>query len=150
MVGEILRKVDDGTRVIFVPGNHDEFARDYAGRLFAGIEVINEAIHETADGKRFWVLHGDRFDGVIACAKWLAHAGRLGLWRGAALQRPAVRACASALGLPYWSLSAWLKHKVKNAVEYISPLRRDRGRTRPSCAAWTAWCAAISIMPKSA
>src|SRR3954470_6596557 len=75
VVQEILRKVDGGTRVIFVPGNHDEFARNYAGRLFAGIEVVNEAIHETADGKRFWVLHGDRFDGVIAYAKWLAHVG---------------------------------------------------------------------------
>jgi len=95
VISEILRKVDNGTRVIFVPGNHDEFAREYAGRLFAGVEVIHEAIHETADGKRLWVLHGDRFDGVISFAKWLAHAGD-------------------------WSLSAFLKHKVKNAVEYIS------------------------------
>ena len=69
VVNEILRKVDNGTRVIFVPGNHDEFARDYAGRLFGGIEIINEAIHETADGRRLWVLHGDRFDGVIHFAK---------------------------------------------------------------------------------
>src|ERR1700759_1809621 len=69
VVNEILGKVDGGTRVIFVPGNHDEFARDYAGRLFGGIEITNEAIHETADGKRFWGLHGDRFDSVIACAK---------------------------------------------------------------------------------
>jgi UDP-2,3-diacylglucosamine pyrophosphatase LpxH len=119
VVQEILRKVDGGTRVIFVPGNHDEFARDYAGRLFGGIEVINEAIHETADGKRFWVLHGDRFDGVIACAKWLAHMGD---WAyGMALRgNDLLFAVRKRLGLPYWSLSAWLKHKVKNAVEYIS------------------------------
>src|ERR1700744_2875509 len=58
VVAEILRKVDHGTRVIFVPGNHDEFARDYCGRLFAGIEVANETVHETADGKRLLVLHG--------------------------------------------------------------------------------------------
>src|ERR1700753_348429 len=88
VVQEVLRKVDAGTRVIFVPGNHDEFARDYAGRLFGGIEVINEAIHETADGKRFWVLHGDRFDSVIACAKWLPPLGGLGVRPGAARQRP--------------------------------------------------------------
>jgi UDP-2,3-diacylglucosamine pyrophosphatase LpxH len=56
VVTQILRKVDDGTRVIFVPGNHDEFAREYAGRLFGGIEIIQEAIHETADGRRIWVL----------------------------------------------------------------------------------------------
>jgi UDP-2,3-diacylglucosamine pyrophosphatase LpxH len=119
VVAQILRKVDTGTRVIFVPGNHDEFARDYAGRLFGGIEITYEAIHETADGKRFWVLHGDRFDGVIACAKWLAH---LGDWAyGMALRgNDVLSAVRRQFGLPYWSLSAWLKHKVKNAVEYIS------------------------------
>ncbi len=119
VIGEILRKVDNGTRVIFVPGNHDEFARDYAGRLFAGVEVIQEAIHETADGKRLWVLHGDRFDGVISFAKWLAHAGD---WAyGWALRfNDLLFRVRKRLGLPYWSLSAFLKHKVKNAVEYIS------------------------------
>jgi UDP-2,3-diacylglucosamine pyrophosphatase LpxH len=119
VIAEILRKVDGGTRVIFVPGNHDEFARHYAGRLFAGIEIINETVHVTADGKRFLVLHGDRFDGVIACAKWLAHAGD---WAyGVALSwNDLLFKARKAMGLPYWSLSAWLKHKVKNAVEYIS------------------------------
>jgi UDP-2,3-diacylglucosamine pyrophosphatase LpxH len=119
VVGEILRKVDAGTRVIFVPGNHDEFARDYAGRLFAGVEIAHEAIHETADGRRLWVLHGDRFDGVIANAKWLAHAGD---WAyGAALRlNDVLSKIRRRLDLPYWSLSAFLKHKVKNAVEYIS------------------------------
>jgi len=119
VIGEILRKVDNGTRVIFVPGNHDEFAREYAGRLFAGVEVIQEAIHETADGKRLWVLHGDRFDGVISFAKWLAHAGD---WAyGWALRfNDLLFRVRKRMGLPYWSLSAFLKHKVKNAVEYIS------------------------------
>jgi UDP-2,3-diacylglucosamine pyrophosphatase LpxH len=119
VVAEILRKVDAGARVIFVPGNHDEFARDYAGRLFAGVEITNEAIHETADGRRLWVLHGDRFDGVIAYAKWLAHVGD---WAyGTALRlNDILSRLRRRLGLPYWSLSAFLKHKVKNAVEYIS------------------------------
>jgi UDP-2,3-diacylglucosamine pyrophosphatase LpxH len=119
VVGEILRKVDGGTRVVFVPGNHDEFARDYAGRLFAGVEIVNEAIHETAQGKRLWVLHGDRFDGVIAYARWLAHVGD---WAyGMALRlNDLLFAMRRRLGLSYWSLSAFLKHKVKNAVEYIS------------------------------
>lgn len=119
VMGEILRKVDLGTRVIFVPGNHDEFARDYAGRLFGGIKIINEAIHETADGRRLWVLHGDRFDGVIHYARWLAHAGD---WAyGAALRlNDLLFHLRKKLGLPYWSLSAFLKHKVKNAVEFIS------------------------------
>ena len=125
VVAEILAKIDNGTRVIFVPGNHDEFARDYAGRQFfaregfAGIEVAGETVHETADGKRLLVLHGDRYDGVIATAKWLAHAGD---WAyGVALRwNDILFKVRKELGLPYWSLSAWLKHKVKNAVEYIS------------------------------
>ena len=119
VLAEILRKVDNGTRVIFVPGNHDEFARAYAGRLFAGIEVSNEIVHVTADGKRLLVLHGDRFDGVITCAKWLAHAGD---WAyGVALSwNDILFKVRKAFGLPYWSLSAWLKHKVKEAASYIS------------------------------
>ena len=119
VVAEILRKVDAGTRVIFVPGNHDEFARHYAGRLFAGVEIVPETIHETADGKRLWVLHGDRFDGAIHFAKWLAHVGD---WAyGKALQlNDLLFQLRKVMGLPYWSLSAFLKHKVKNAVEYIS------------------------------
>lgn len=119
VVAEILRKVDAGVRVIFVPGNHDEFARDYAGRLFGGIEIVNETIHEGADGKRYLVLHGDRFDGVITNAKWLAHLGD----RAYALMLRAntlLFAIRKRMGLPYWSLSAWLKHKVKNAAQYIS------------------------------
>ncbi len=119
VVGEILRKVDAGTRVIFVPGNHDEFARDYAGRMFAGVAIINEAIHETADGRRLWVLHGDRFDGVIAYAKWLAHVGDRAYAMALRLNDVLFKV-RRRLGLPYWSLSAFLKHKVKNAVEYIS------------------------------
>ena len=142
VVAEILRKVDNGTRVIFVPGNHDEFARDYAGRLFAGIEIVHEAIHETADGRRLLVLHGDQFDGVIAYAKWLAHLGDWAYGMALQLQRHCCSRVRRRLGLPYWSLSACLKHKVKNAVEYISRFeeivareaanaRRGRGGVRP-------------------
>jgi UDP-2,3-diacylglucosamine pyrophosphatase LpxH len=119
VVAHVLRKIDSGTRVIFVPGNHDEFARDYCGRLFGGIEIAHEAVHQTAGGKRLLVLHGDRFDGVIACAKWLAH---LGDWAyGIALTwNDRLLLARRALGLPYWSLSAWLKRKVKNAAQYVS------------------------------
>ncbi|MES2100295.1 MAG: metallophosphoesterase [Pseudomonadota bacterium] len=71
VVQKLLRKARKGTRVIFVPGNHDEFARKYVQHNFGGIEVVDEWIHETADGRRLWVIHGDLFDGVIQCAKWL-------------------------------------------------------------------------------
>ena len=87
--------------------------------MFGGIEIAHETVHETADGKRLLVLHGDRFDGVIACAKWLAHFGD---WAyGISLRvNDLLFKVRSAFGLPYWSFSAWLKHAVKNAVEYIS------------------------------
>jgi UDP-2,3-diacylglucosamine pyrophosphatase LpxH len=118
-VGEVLKKVDQGTRVIYVPGNHDEFLRCYVGRTVAGIEITQEAIHETANGLRLLVIHGDQFDGVIGCAKWLAHAGDRAY--AIALQlNDALHAVRRSLGLPYWSLSAYLKRAVKNAVEYVS------------------------------
>lgn len=119
VVAELLRKADEGTRIIYVPGNHDEFLREYCGRTFAGIEVEREAIHVTADGRRLLVLHGDQFDAVIAYARWLAF---LGDWAYVtALQlNDLLGAARGLLGLSYWSLSAYLKQKVKNAVEYIS------------------------------
>ena len=69
VVQKILRRVRKGCRVIFVPGNHDEFVRHFVGHHFGGVEVVNEAIHTTADGKRLWVTHGDLYDGVIQYAK---------------------------------------------------------------------------------
>jgi len=118
VVHEILRKVDDGVRVIFVPGNHDEFLRPFCGRHYAGIEVMREAIHETADGKRLLVIHGDQFDGVINFAKWLAHLGSWAYDKALAFNEM-LHAVRRAIGLPYWSLSNWLKHAVKDAVEYV-------------------------------
>ena len=115
----MLRKVDEGTRVIYVPGNHDEFLRGYCGRTYAGVEVVRETIHVTADGRRLLVLHGDQFDGVIAYARWLAH---LGDWAYCTALRlnDILSFVRRSFGMPYWSLSAYLKKTVKNAVEYIS------------------------------
>jgi UDP-2,3-diacylglucosamine pyrophosphatase LpxH len=114
----LLAMIDSGARVIYVPGNHDELLRGYCGRVVAGVEVCFEAVHETADGRKFLVVHGDQFDKVIACAKWLAHAGD---WAyTAALELNEIfNGARRSFGLGYWSLSAWLKQKVKNALEYI-------------------------------
>ena len=119
VIDEILRKARAGTRVIYVPGNHDEALRPYVGHSLAGVEVIGEAIHETADGRRLLVIHGDHFDGVVMYARWLAY---LGDWAYATALRlnDIVAAVRRALGMPYWSLSRWLKNQVKNAVEYIA------------------------------
>lgn len=118
VLSAILHKIDSGTRVVFVPGNHDEVFREYCGRNIAGVEIVYEATHETADGRRFIVLHGDRFDSVIAYAKWLAY---LGDWAySLALElNELTHWMRRGLGLRYWSLSAFLKEKVKNALEYI-------------------------------
>jgi UDP-2,3-diacylglucosamine pyrophosphatase LpxH len=118
VVQKILRKARKGTRVIYVPGNHDEAGRDYCGLNFGGVQVMREAVHTAADGRRYLIIHGDEFDGVVKYAKWLA---LLGDWayNGALRLNTWVNILRRRLGLPYWSLSAYLKQKVKNAVEYI-------------------------------
>jgi UDP-2,3-diacylglucosamine pyrophosphatase LpxH len=119
IVREVLRKAHDGVKVIYVPGNHDEGLRDYIGLNLGGIDVAMEAVHETADGKRLLVIHGDHFDGVVAYAKWLAHLGDWA-YTAALSANDMLYAVRRRAGLPYWSLSAYLKHKVKNAIEYIT------------------------------
>jgi UDP-2,3-diacylglucosamine pyrophosphatase LpxH len=119
VVQKLLRKVRKGTRVIFVPGNHDEFARRYVGHEFGGIEVVEDWTHTTADGRRLWITHGDLFDGVIQCAKWLAYVGD-SLYEFTLRLNRHVNSLRARLGLPYWSLSKYLKLKVKRAVSFIS------------------------------
>ena len=75
VVQKLLRRARKGCRVVFVPGNHDEFARRYVEHNFGGVDVVDDWIHETADGRKLWVVHGDLFDGVIQCARWLALLG---------------------------------------------------------------------------
>jgi UDP-2,3-diacylglucosamine pyrophosphatase LpxH len=118
VVQKILRKARKGTRVVYVPGNHDEFARDYVDNLFGGIAVKSEAIHEMRDGRRLLVMHGDQFDGVVRYAKWLAILGDVAYQAALGLNYWFNR-IRRRLGYPYWSLSAYLKHKVKNAVQFI-------------------------------
>lgn len=119
VVQKILRKGRKGTRVIYVPGNHDESVRQFIGMSFGEIEVKEDDVHTLADGRRLWITHGDLFDGVMQHARWLAYLGDsayslilyLNRWFNAIRVR---------LGLPYWSLSQYLKHQVKNAVNFIS------------------------------
>ncbi len=118
MVQNLLRKARKGTRVVFVPGNHDEFARKYLGHNFGGVDVVEEAIHETADGRKLWVTHGDLFDGVIQCAKWLAYVGDWAYELALRFNRH-LNSLRAQVGLSYWSLSRYLKLKVKRAVTYV-------------------------------
>jgi len=119
VVQKLLRKARKGTRVIFVPGNHDEFARKYLGHTFGGVDVAAEAIHELADGRKLWVTHGDHFDGVIQCAKWLAYLGD-SAYEFVLKVNHHFNSLRARMGLPYWSLSRYLKLKVKRAVSYVN------------------------------
>ena len=115
----ILEKARSGTRVVYVPGNHDEYLRDYVDFYFAGIHISQTAEHVTEDGRKLLVLHGDEFDAITMNSKWIAKLGseaydiliKLNHWFNWGRRK---------LGFGYWSLSKHLKHKVKEAVNYIS------------------------------
>jgi UDP-2,3-diacylglucosamine pyrophosphatase LpxH len=115
---KLLRKARKGSRIVFIPGNHDEALREFCGMHFGGIEIRRSAIHETADGRRYVVMHGDEFDMVVRSAKWLALLGDCGYETALWLNTP-VNWLRRHLGLGYWSLSAYLKYRVKQAVSYI-------------------------------
>src|SRR4051812_35973253 len=118
VIQKLMRKARKGTRVIFVPGNHDEFARAFVNHRFGGIDVAHEWMHETADGRTLWVMHGDLFDAVIQCAKWLAYVGD-SLYEFTLKLNRHLNSMRARMGLPYWSLSKFLKLKVKRAVSYV-------------------------------
>ncbi|MEO1694895.1 MAG: UDP-2,3-diacylglucosamine diphosphatase [Pseudomonadota bacterium] len=115
---KLLGKVRRGAKVIYVPGNHDDGLRDYCGSQFGGIELRRDAIMATASGRKYLIIHGDEFDVVVRYAKWLAFLGdrgyALALWMNWPLNFVRRR-----LGLGYWSLSSYLKLRVKSAVNFI-------------------------------
>jgi UDP-2,3-diacylglucosamine pyrophosphatase LpxH len=124
IVRHLLDRARAGARVVYIPGNHDEFARRFVGRRFLGVEIVEDAIHVTRSGVRYLLAHGDTFDVVIQRSKWLAVLGdrgyRLALFINTGLNRVTKR-----LGLPYWSFSAWIKLKIKTAVNAIGDFERQ-------------------------
>ena len=118
VVQKLLRKARKGTEVVYVPGNHDEFLREFLGQHFGGIEVKRNDVHVTADGRRLLVIHGDEFDVVVRNARLIAY---LGDWAydAAIAVNLVFNAVRRRLGFPYWSFSSWAKLKVKNAVSFI-------------------------------
>ncbi|PJA25503.1 MAG: UDP-2,3-diacylglucosamine hydrolase [Alphaproteobacteria bacterium CG_4_10_14_0_2_um_filter_63_37] len=119
VIRTLLGKAKRGTKIVYIPGNHDELLRDHAGLVFGNVELREQAIHTTADGRRFLILHGDEFDSVVKCSPWLAKLGNraydwllyLNRWFNVARRK---------MGFSYWSLSAYIKGRVKNAVQYVS------------------------------
>ncbi len=118
VIQKLLRRVRKGTEMIYVPGNHDEILRAYCKMDIGGIKILRNDIHETADGRKFLIIHGDEFDIVVKHARWLALLGdwsyNVALWLNTHFNW--IRRQA---GLEYWSLSAYLKQRVKQAVNFI-------------------------------
>ena len=118
VVQKILRLARKGAVVTYIPGNHDDRVRDFCGVHFGGVTVARDAVHQTADGRRFLVVHGDEFDAVVRHAAWLGFAGDLA-YRALLTLNTALNRLRRRLGFGYWSLSACLKSKVKNALQFI-------------------------------
>jgi UDP-2,3-diacylglucosamine pyrophosphatase LpxH len=134
VIQKILRRARHGEKVVFIPGNHDEALREYHGITFGDIAVVNEYVHQTADGRRFLLLHGDEFDQVTRYHKWVAVLGDIA-YNGLVRANGVFSWIRRRLGRPgYWSLAGYAKRKVKRALEFIfdfeeSVIRnvRDRG-----------------------
>src|ERR1700736_3903929 len=118
VIQKLLRKARKGSRLIYVPGNHDEFLRDYFGTHFGGVVVTEQATHVAADGRRYVVIHGDQFDRRVGRARRFAAFGdhvRMALQSANTL----VNVIRQWLSLPSWSLSQWAKFKVKDVLNYV-------------------------------
>ena len=123
VVQKILRRVRKGCHVVYIPGNHDEFARDFADHHFGGVQVMEEATHTMLDGRRLWLIHGDYFDPVVKYAKWLAYVGD-SLYEFTLRLNRHFNRIRARLGMPYWSLSAFLKGKVKKALNFVADFEK--------------------------
>ncbi|MBT2186879.1 UDP-2,3-diacylglucosamine diphosphatase [Sphingobium nicotianae] len=119
VVWRIMKRARRGTRVIYIPGNHDEMFRQFTGMSFGGVEIRRKKIHTTVDGRKLLVLHGDEFDAIMLAHRWLAFVGDAAYTALMAVNRR-FNQVRRLFGLPYWSLSKMAKHKVKNAVAFIS------------------------------
>jgi UDP-2,3-diacylglucosamine pyrophosphatase LpxH len=120
IIQKVLRKARHGTQVVYVPGNHDENIREYDGYVFGDIVVKNSDIHVTTSGKKLLIVHGDEYDTIARYHKWLAKLGSKSYDFLLELNRW-LRALRLLLGFrSHFSLAAYLKFKVKNAVQFIS------------------------------
>ena len=118
VVARLLALARGGVRVVYLPGNHDAFARAYAGSHLAGVVVAPEAVHVAADGRRYLVTHGDLYDGLEARPRWMTALGDAA-YRGLMRLDGAVGAARRGLGLGYWSLAGWVKGGCKEAGGFV-------------------------------
>ena len=119
VIQKVLRKSRKGTRVVYIVGNHDEGLRKFLGISLGNIQVVNEVEHTLRDGRRFLILHGDLFDGIIKNVKWIAHLGDFLYVRMITINNTFNRV-RRKLGFPYWSLSQYLKQRVNKATNFVT------------------------------
>lgn len=118
IIRAILDKAQNGTRVVYIPGNHDEMIKNYTGRMFGDVEIMQRHIHTTAEGKKLLLIHGDEFDHLIQYSKILC---TLGDWSYTRLLKinQVINFLRRKAGIPYWSFASYLKKRVKSAREHI-------------------------------
>lgn len=119
VIRRILTRSKRGTSIVYVTGNHDDFLRRYSGMNFGNIHLVDEYIHTAADGQKYWVIHGDAFDSIVCSQKWLALLGDVA-YESLLKINVVVNRIRKIFGKDYWSLSSYLKYKVKKAVNFIS------------------------------
>ena len=126
VIQKILRKARKGTRVVYIPGNHDEMVSQFEGD-YGNITITRNAIHQTADGRRILIIHGHELDTVVQNVKWLAFLGDVGYQFLLSLN-PLINFIRRRFGLGYWSLSAYAKRRVKDAVSFIGRFEEEIAR----------------------
>lgn len=120
VIRRVLGHAKRGTRVVYVAGNHDEFLRPLIpyGIGFGMVEVVNQAEHIGIDGRHYLVTHGDLFDGITRITPWLSFLGDR-LYDFVLNLNSKFNWIRHRLGFGYWSLSRYLKYRVKKAVDFV-------------------------------
>jgi UDP-2,3-diacylglucosamine pyrophosphatase LpxH len=132
VIQKILRRARKGENITYLPGNHDEFMRSFGEYEFGNVKLVDHLIYEGLNGKKYLVMHGDQFDLVVQKIKWLAHFGSWA-YDTIIVVNVFVSKIRNFFGLSYWSLSAWAKYKVKQAVNFIGDFEEsltDYARTK--------------------
>jgi UDP-2,3-diacylglucosamine pyrophosphatase LpxH len=118
IIQNVLARAEAGAKVVYLSGNHDGFTRNFTGHSVSQIELVEECVHVTADGRKMLILHGDKFDGVVQFPAWLTKIGDWSYEHLLVLNRY-YNKLRNRLGYPYWSLSRYVKEHAKSAVDYI-------------------------------
>ena len=118
VMSRLLALPAGGTRVTYIPGNHDDVVRKIYGSLISGIQVVNELVYETAKGKRLLVVHGDIFDEIVLTGEWQHRIGA-DLYDSLMAISRRLNAVRRVLGYAHWSLAAWVKYQFADAVKHI-------------------------------